>query len=57
MSDGSGNKTSQKDPSVKNVLQLNPVLTEISVRLLQDCRDVTGWVCYADSDAINMFKT
>lgn len=57
MSDGSGNKISQKDPSVKNVLQLNPVLTEISVRLLQDCRDVIGWVCYADSDAINMFKT
>lgn len=40
MSDGSGNKISQKDPSVKNVLQLNPVLTEISVRLLRDCRDV-----------------
>lgn len=57
ISSGSGNKISQKDPSVINGLHLNPVLTGVSVRLQQDCREVIGWVCDADGYAINMFKT
>lgn len=42
---------------MKNVLRLNPVLTGDNVRLLRDCREEIGWVCYAASHAINMFKT